>query len=217
MQALTNNSSTKHAASTMETTDIAAAEVKCRLLSLPAELRNRIYEMVVVHQQPITMSHRRRHRLTRTPPAITRTCQQIKNESLPIFYEWNTFRLYDACMSRRVRPDAPLCFGFTALRLEKMKHIQIQMCQTDDNFYDMTLGPSLSDYELTAVIQKDGPATFDDAGKRRCAFVNATQLSVAKETLDSLVQEGSVAFGEGELVRLLAAVAQSRLKRSRAS
>ncbi|KAK4893552.1 hypothetical protein LTR27_008019 [Elasticomyces elasticus] len=74
-----------------------------RLLELPAELRNRIFELVVVKPQPIRTACCKPcikdqnswadERLLPQQPAITRANRQLRAEVLPIFYGLNTFRI----------------------------------------------------------------------------------------------------------------------------
>lgn len=53
-------------------------------LRLPAELRNTIYKMAVVSEDPIE--------ITTPQPAIAVVCRQLRNESLTLFYKENAFR-----------------------------------------------------------------------------------------------------------------------------
>lgn len=73
-----------------------------RLMKLPAELRNLIYELVVVEAKTIDIvdpdhvqggpgvSERAKQ------PGIAQVCRQLRREVLPIFYSQNTFRV-NAC------------------------------------------------------------------------------------------------------------------------
>ena len=86
---------------------------RCRLLKLPAEIRNLIYGLVLVQDEAINLHKvlKRQERpcdlisawrhtvkgiyhnlqaMVKQPP-LTKTCQQIRNEALPIFYGANTF------------------------------------------------------------------------------------------------------------------------------
>ena len=61
---------------------------------LTPELRNRLYEMILVKPEVIDFTDSGDHTELRTAvqhPALTRTCRQIRTESLAIFYELNTF------------------------------------------------------------------------------------------------------------------------------
>ncbi|KAI9714823.1 MAG: hypothetical protein M1820_000112 [Bogoriella megaspora] len=72
--------------------------------SLPPEIRNRIYCMVVVRNDPILIepnfkTDRNRsseasdyYKCDFVQPAVTRVSKQIRAESLPLFYAHNTFR-----------------------------------------------------------------------------------------------------------------------------
>jgi hypothetical protein len=74
----------------------------CHLLKLPSELRNQIYELVLVATHDIdanTWCATRRFKSYYTratikysmEPALLATCKQIRGEGLPIFYGQNTF------------------------------------------------------------------------------------------------------------------------------
>ena len=66
--------------------------------SLPAELRNQIYELVVVNSEhkPIEIKHKTEHDVDGTnderhQPSLSRVCRQLHNEVLPIYYGKNSF------------------------------------------------------------------------------------------------------------------------------
>lgn len=65
-----------------------------RMLDLPAELRTRIYELVVIKAPVIDTTITRDHveiaNMLIQPP-LCRVCRQVRNESLPIFYGANVF------------------------------------------------------------------------------------------------------------------------------
>ncbi|KAK5708162.1 hypothetical protein LTR97_000702 [Elasticomyces elasticus] len=73
----------------------------CHLMRLPAELRNSIYELVVVRPFAITigsnMGSSKELSKASQLPAITRTNHQIRNEALSIFLGANTFDVYLHC------------------------------------------------------------------------------------------------------------------------
>lgn len=78
--------------------DATAQQPAIPLFRLPAELRNRIYELVLMFRHPLG-AHRDLMgdwEAEMTPcnvaqPALARTCRAIRSESLPIFYAQNTF------------------------------------------------------------------------------------------------------------------------------
>lgn len=72
------------------------------LSTLPPELRNNIYELVVVGDHPVKImwptntTHRFLYRkapkfLTSTRSSLLQTCRQSRNEASPIYYSFNTF------------------------------------------------------------------------------------------------------------------------------
>ena len=62
-----------------------------RFLDLPAELRNRIYNLVLADSDRVTITLKTKH--TTGYPAITKISRQIRSEVLPIFYCATTFEL----------------------------------------------------------------------------------------------------------------------------
>ncbi|KAK3660022.1 hypothetical protein LTR56_000948 [Elasticomyces elasticus] len=78
----------------------------CHLMRLPAELRNSIYELVVVRPFAITigsnMGSSKELSKAGQLPAITRTNRQIRNEALSIFLAANTFDVYFHYDYRRI-------------------------------------------------------------------------------------------------------------------
>lgn len=66
--------------------------------SVPAELRNQIYELVVVNSEhiPIEIKLKAEHDVDgtndeRLQPSLSRVCRQLHNEVLPIYYGKNSF------------------------------------------------------------------------------------------------------------------------------
>ena len=78
---------------------IAGQSSKPTLLTLPAELRNRIFSLAVVRDDPIALTRltprgiRTRTTSVPAPPSIARVCRQARNEVIPIYYGGNTFWL----------------------------------------------------------------------------------------------------------------------------
>ena len=72
---------------------------KPTLLTLPAELRNRIFALAVVRDERVSLTRTTAKRIrTQTtsvpaPPPIARVCRQTRNEVLPIYYGGNTLWL----------------------------------------------------------------------------------------------------------------------------
>jgi hypothetical protein len=62
------------------------------LLSIVADIRNNIYELVVVRRYPVSIRTTTRYGSTRhVEPGLLRTCRQIRSESLRMYYERNRF------------------------------------------------------------------------------------------------------------------------------
>ena len=92
--------------------DSAANPTRCRLLALPVDLQLVIYELAVVQYEPLLLncacnssySHRRMQMRedeeawdggkSHPPlqPALSQTCRNIRDLTLPLFYSENVFR-----------------------------------------------------------------------------------------------------------------------------
>lgn len=72
-------------------------DTHCALLELAAELRNRIYELVLVSEVPINVTRQ----LFKEPPLLT-ACHQVRNETLQIYYDRNIFSLDARCFDSTV-------------------------------------------------------------------------------------------------------------------
>ncbi|KAK5715099.1 hypothetical protein LTR15_010515 [Elasticomyces elasticus] len=68
---------------------MATDEKPCLLLKLSAELRNNIYELVLLSEDSIDIR-------TETQPAIARTCRQIREECIQIYYGQSKFEFVTA-------------------------------------------------------------------------------------------------------------------------
>ncbi|KAK4549907.1 hypothetical protein LTR36_005208 [Oleoguttula mirabilis] len=61
---------------------------RCPLLELSAELRNRIYEMALVSGEEVVVT-----RQSFAEPALIKSCHQIRDETLQVYYEQHNFAL----------------------------------------------------------------------------------------------------------------------------
>ncbi|KAK5732094.1 hypothetical protein LTR17_010802 [Elasticomyces elasticus] len=82
-------------------------DTRCRLLELPQELQDVIYELVAIHQSPIKVcqpfcrhyanghcSSATQDWRKRVQPALLQTCSSIRSNVLPIYYKQN---IYEIC------------------------------------------------------------------------------------------------------------------------
>lgn len=88
----------------------------CRLVALPAELRNRIYRLVLVLEDPIlvtnigfkTSEHDAQEPFGELP--LLRTCRHVHHEALAVFYGGNIFepsRLWSDCWEPWLKALSP--------------------------------------------------------------------------------------------------------------
>ena len=73
-----------------------ATAVPFRFLDLPPEMRNRIYEAVVISARPLHIPSACYHgkEASAVEPAITRVNKQLRRESLGMFYSMNAFEYH---------------------------------------------------------------------------------------------------------------------------
>lgn len=75
-----------------------------RLLDLPAELRDRVFELAVVSEEPIRVveakhasGNERGYFKAQSPPALIQASRQTRHEALPVYYGKNSFVLILNC------------------------------------------------------------------------------------------------------------------------
>lgn len=89
---------------------IAYSSGRCRLLELPPEIRDQIWSFAVTEWSPTKLNnsstaisntlmlHKASIRIDRLntppPPAVTRTCRQIRSETLHLYYSENIFECW---------------------------------------------------------------------------------------------------------------------------
>ena len=166
-----------------------SASPHCGLLSLPPELRNRIYEIVVkIDVSPINICLWNAVKIDKQP-AITRTCRQIRNESLPMYYQLNTF-CFDAS-EWYLEAFRDVNGPFSALMdtyLVLMRTIRVNTCKYHDNcyFYELKLAKQGGFESLEMIV---GENSADACWLLRNCGVNGTTLARARRLLDSCLQE----------------------------
>ena len=74
----------------------AAPSKQSRILTLPAELRNRILEFALIEDQPILLYLAQivPTRIQAKPdiPGVVNSCRQLRGEGLPLYYGGNKFK-----------------------------------------------------------------------------------------------------------------------------
>lgn len=109
-------------------------EAKCRLFSLPPELRNSIYRLALAKDDAILV--------TSSPwpdgtipnsvmPGLLRTCRQTRNEASNMFYDINIFRFPAAILASYNR--------FLGKNVAKMRRIQLAITGCDHLVIEISL------------------------------------------------------------------------------
>jgi hypothetical protein len=127
------------------------------LLKLPAELRNRIYELALLEDGDIdthtwctpvdiptlaiSLSGLRPQKFYNSEPSLLLTCRQIRREGLPIFYGVNTFSVGILGCSEWLR-------GLTAEKRDMVKRVRVVCCV---DIYD------LSEEDIKAEFKNSAP------------------------------------------------------------
>ncbi|KAK4890809.1 hypothetical protein LTR27_010510 [Elasticomyces elasticus] len=102
----TTGTAVNFAATTRQNSEEEVRETRCRLLELPQELQDGIFELVAIHEAPIMTcwpccSHyadghfgsETQYKRDRVQPALSETCRSIRSNVLPIYYKLNTFEI----------------------------------------------------------------------------------------------------------------------------
>jgi len=80
------------------TTSTLAAASRCRLLELPAEIRDAIYRFALTAEKPVVTfrldDYQRDSYEQAVQPALTQVSRQVRQESLPVYFASNTFVLH---------------------------------------------------------------------------------------------------------------------------
>lgn len=80
-----------------------------RLMSLPGEIRNRIYEFTLLSKEIISMTSQSGNSAI---PGLLRANKQIREECVPIYYRSNSFKFYELT----VGPEHPMPAYFRYMR-----------------------------------------------------------------------------------------------------
>ena len=114
----------------------------CAFLSIPPELRNRIYQYVLIEEPYIDINTSAEEK-EGAQPALTRTCHQIRDETLPVLFGRNTFRFSLRGQSFN--------FGPVTASLHRLVNVQIAFC-THGTYYHLHLDKHLGKRALYAVM-----------------------------------------------------------------
>ena len=98
----------------------------CVFLTLPAELRNRVYESVVVENTYINIAPFRK--LGGQQPPLALTCKQIQEECLNIFYNCNDFRIATPAFLQGVDTIGST-LGPLGFNLDHIRRITLLFCE----------------------------------------------------------------------------------------
>lgn len=202
-----------------------------QLLRLPPELRNIVYEMVLVQQRPIEIKikvdrvddKRRRNLYPDTLPAeqisyflvmpsLLWTCRIIRSEALRMFFSRNTF-LFAAPAGFAI---APVAFPNTAPYMQYLKKIQIKIShrQSWDCYADHVYQIDVTDGMLwPKVSRQDVRISSREGGRRSCAAVEKWDRAIMQELVDIVlsIEKGSETPAARCLEKLLFALRYQRV------
>lgn len=160
----------------------------CPLLDLSAALRNRICEQAIIKDEAVSLAPASdlvagEPLETGAQPAVSRVCRQLRQETLPMFYARNTFRLHpeNARRCRANRSEKPLLRSLRQ-HTEKLRRIEIHTCQ-HDNRYRLTVDSSLPGGYFFEVVYEDDVYNNTENG-RYCTLSDPRTFDVAIAYLD---------------------------------
>lgn len=104
---------------------------KSPLSKLPPELRNIIYEHIVVNNDKIKVRdfYAGKRTSVAKPPSILHACRQIRGEASPLYYGLNTFD-----MQSYEGNDKMLCRWLAGLEAQDRSHLR--EIRLDDTWYE---------------------------------------------------------------------------------
>jgi len=104
------------------------------LSTLPAEVRNRIYELALVATRTINIWELSLNKPLWKAPALLHTCQQIRAEARYYYYALNTFRIFSTEPGHQATVDLLLSW-ITILELKDRK--VVASVRLDDSLYPL--------------------------------------------------------------------------------
>ncbi len=173
--------------------EIATPAQTFPFLSLPSELRNKIYSLVfvtapqVIDLDPDTFSIIRREKLF----ALFRVCRQVYNESTHHFFSTHTFRLFPTFPGRYFRTKRPLLCRLPAKYRASITSL------------DLRLGPGWNNPPQGWVVNKA-------LGLSDCTSVRVLKVFVECDTSDAIYND--FRKGEGFYERFCAELLEDVLK-----
>lgn len=184
-----------------------ATQQTSRLLSLPGELRNRIYRFIAVHKQPIqiTANHTdpEDDQLKFWPkaPALSFTCQTTYNDIKTIFFEENTFQFTEQALRENRLQMFRQQAGKSAEKLTAIKAVRILRI----GYYGCTLRLTMKVIDGTVVlagyVYDYINLPFGDAEARNGHEDEGTEEDPRRLCLDGI--EEAAAASKGKLMTFL--------------
>lgn len=166
-----------------------AGQAKCYLLSLPPELRELIFSIVVVSDQSLWYDRWRLYGMHKGP-TIARTCHQHRQEVVPLYYKLNTF----------IFVDIPGRLPFVPTGISQMRHIKIRRLVSGSTI-SLDWTNELRKYKLTfhlaqwpSSLKTTEAEAWSEAGRRRIQrwvddYPISGSTSLTKNTFGQLMDD----------------------------
>ncbi|KAK3645658.1 hypothetical protein LTR56_003741 [Elasticomyces elasticus] len=129
-------------------------------LRLPPEIRNRIYELCIPsgyeHSLPSSVRCRSWHHQQTDEPAVSKTCREVRCETLPIYYNCNTFNFH--ALLHNFNGLLAHCERIRVWNVKKIAHISVHICEMEIANRTLTIrcGEGLWNvFELLALTDMD--------------------------------------------------------------
>ena len=151
----------------------------CALLSLPLELRNRVYELSLVRKSPIAICP-----LDRTggeQPGLLQTCRQLRSECQRLFYELNIFRVISRSFCRRN-------IGPLRWHLDKVRKFQFRIPE-HTTVIQLNFGFGPRQYGLHVLYEQTAEKT-----RCTCMETEAAATTIRKEVKETMDTYGGSGF-----------------------
>jgi hypothetical protein len=161
-----------------------------RLLALPAELRDMIYNYAITTSTPIRAGAARGGVHT----ALLSICRQIRRETQQMYYQENTF------LFRNCRGQGPTSFGTIDEHVRDMHHIQLELCD-HGNRYELDLTRGIQNASLETKFGDDSYKELSEDGTHIC-FVNSSALGKGRRYLKRLAKVKGIVLTAGEIAVL---------------
>ena len=162
----------------------STTDTKTGFRDLPAELRNQIYNLALISEQPIQITTvKARGCDVHTEPGILQTNRQIRNETLKLYFEGNTF---DFRCFKRYQPQLS-GIRSSVQQMRKIKVTVEDLCGHFGRYFALDMEAGIPQSKL--VFFKARGEVWNEDQDGDCSSVSV--LGRGQKYLDELVSDDS--------------------------